>query len=117
MNERRIGADFLTSLLSYFSIAGWLFILVASILIYISQPEMSAGLVRYKGIAIREYWLKDWLIAGLVVTLLSSVLSIVAFAIHKKRSRRKSDRPGFMILMLAILSISFVILVIGVLIE
>lgn len=109
--ERRHGPDLLSKVLGYISIAGWLLILIAAVLFFISQPEMDTGLVRYKGIEIRDDWLLGWLRAAYGFILLSAVSSIVAFVVHRKRSRRTSDQPSTLIIILAALSFIFVIVI------
>jgi len=103
-NDRRKGPDYLAKILTLTSIVGWLLILIALIFLFVSQPEMDTGIVRYRGIEIRDYWLAGWRNAAFIFMVLSSVSSVIAWFVHRKRSRRASDLPGSMVITLALFS-------------
>jgi len=109
--ERRMGPDVFTQVLTWVSVIGWLTILVAAIFLFLSQPEMSTGFLRYRNISIRETWLQNWVQWAYPFCAVASLASLTGLLLHTQRGRRKTDSPGFTLYLLAVLSILAMVLV------
>ncbi|ASP49382.1 hypothetical protein [Cognaticolwellia beringensis] len=106
--ERRSTADLWTYLLRVLAIVGWGLFVFALIVSYYAAPESDYGLLRYHDIEIRKFWLTPLTGYLYIVLWLSALSSYFCLILDKYRSRRKSDSKHFNILLLLVITISWV---------
>tara|TARA_R110000744_G_scaffold260293_3_gene375293 strand:- start:17290 stop:17667 length:378 start_codon:yes stop_codon:yes gene_type:complete len=106
--ERRNTADLWTYLLRVLAIVGWGLFVFALIVSYYAAPESDYGLLRYHDIEIRKFWLTPLTGYLYIVLWLSALSSYFCLILDKYRSRRKSDSKHFNILLLLVITISWV---------
>ncbi|NVK57993.1 MAG: hypothetical protein HWE26_20525 [Alteromonadaceae bacterium] len=79
----------------------WLVLLICLILFHYARPEMVTGVQQFWGVEARTYWSGEHvavLATLLQVTLLTSLITML---LRYKRQRRKSDRYGVNLFILA----------------
>jgi len=91
------------------TIVSWLLFIFALGMSYYAAPENNYGLLRYKGIEIRKFWLIP--LTGYLYTALwlSAFFSYLSLIVHKFRSRRQSDSKKFNLVLLMIVSVAWAV--------
>lgn len=106
--NRRKAPDKWIYLLRIVAVLSWLLFIIAMIVSYYAAPEEDYGLLRYKGIEIRDYWIKP-LTNYLYIALWSSALfSIFSLLISSFRSRRAQDSKMFNLVLLVITATAWI---------
>ena len=108
MKNRRQAPDKWIHILRFLVILSWAFFIVSLIVSFYAAPEEDYGLLRYKDIEIRDYWLKP-LTGYLYITLWScALISLVCLIITSFRSRRAQDSKMFNLMLLIITVTSWI---------
>ncbi|GHF91772.1 hypothetical protein [Thalassotalea marina] len=110
--ERRKEDDVWLKALRVTTILAWLVFAIALIISYYAAPEANYGVLRYKGIEVRQFWLTPMTGYLYVLLWISALFSYVTLLIHKYRSRRKTDDKRFNIWLLFVVSVSWVIYIV-----
>ena len=87
----------------------WLSLLICLILFHFARPEMVSGVQQFWGIEGRTSWSAEYIDALVMLLQACLVTSLVTMFLRSRRSRRKSDRYGVNLFILA--GISSLILV------
>lgn len=107
--ERRKGPDWVSLSLSWYAVTAWLLFIVCLVIVHFARPEYNTGLVRYWGIEVRNSWhpqLTEWL---LYLLFACSVFSLLSVIVNKMRMRRKTDFLRVNLLLLFLMSLSFLL--------
>lgn len=107
--ERRKAPDKWIYIARFLAAGAWLLFLFAIIMSYYAAPETDYGLLRYKSISIRQFWLTP--LSGYLYLVLwgSAFVSYLYLLIDSFRTRRRSDKKHFNHLFLLTLTITWVV--------
>ncbi|WP_206485765.1 hypothetical protein [Thalassotalea sp. G2M2-11] len=107
--ERRQSKDFWYKSLKIIAVLAWLIFIIALFVSYYAAPEHDYGVLRYREITIRKFWLTP--LTGYLYVLLwcSAFLSYLCLIINKYRSRRKTDNKHFNFILLFVISVAWII--------
>jgi len=107
--KRRKSGDFWVYLVKGLTIFSWLLFIFALGMSYYAAPETDYGVLRYKEIEIRKFWLAPltgYLYVILWISAFTSYLSIIA---DNYRSRRSTDRTHFNAFLLLLITMAWII--------
>ncbi len=109
IKERRKSEDFWFYLVRGLTITSWILFIFALGMSYYAVPETDYGVLRYKEIEVRKFWLAPltgYLYIILWVSALTSYLSII---LDNYRSRRKGESPHFNAFLLLLITMAWII--------
>ena len=106
--ERRSAVDIWTYIVRVLTIIGWGLFVFALIVSYYAAPDSDYGLLRYRNIEIRKFWLTPLTGYLYIVLWLSALCSYFCLILDKYRSRRESDGKHFNILLLLVITIAWI---------
>jgi len=95
IKERRESIDFWFYLARILTICSWLAFLVAIIISYFVAPETNYGVLRYRNIEVRQFWLTPLTGYLYLVIWFSAAGSYASMLIDKYRSRRRNDNTHY----------------------
>jgi len=95
IKERRESIDFWFYLARTLTICSWLAFLVAIIISYFVAPETNYGVLRYRNIEVRQFWLTPLTGYLYLVIWFSAAGSYASMLIDKYRSRRRNDNTHY----------------------
>lgn len=95
IKERRESIDFWFYLARTLTICSWLAFLLAIIISYFVAPETNYGVLRYRNIEVRQFWLTPLTGYLYLVIWFSAAGSYASMLIDKYRSRRRNDNTHF----------------------
>ena len=107
--KRRKSKDFWFYLVRGLTIASWLLFIFALGMSYYAAPDADYGVLRYREIEIRKFWLAPltgYLYIILWVSALTSYLSIV---LDNYRNRRKEDSSHFNAFLLLLITMAWIV--------
>ena len=108
MINRRQAPDKWIYISRFLAVTSWFFFIIALIVSFYAAPEEDYGLLRYKNIEIRDYWLKP-LTGYLYISLwLSALISLICLVITNFRSRRAQDSKMFNLILLIITTTAWI---------
>ncbi|WP_448565241.1 hypothetical protein [Thalassotalea ganghwensis] len=108
-SERRKKQDNWTILLKVLAVASWLLFTFALIMSYYAAPEPAYGVVRYHGLAIREFWLTPLTGYLYVMLWLSALISYVSLILNRYRARRKTDNKHYNLWLLFFICVAWIV--------
>lgn len=111
--ERRKGPDLLIKFVRWTAIAGWILLIAAILILGQAQPPWEKFFYKVFGVQIRYFW--DTGLSKIVFCLLIFLDLLCAGALfaNMKRSRRKTDRYNFSVILLAIVTLAGILLYIA----
>lgn len=109
INDRRKAPDIWIYIARILAVGGWILFLFALIMSYYAAPESDFGVLRYKDISIRKFWLTPLTGYLYIVLWFSACASYFYLMVDNFRSRRKTDSHHFNLVLLLIISVSWVI--------
>ena len=106
--ERRKAPDIWVYLARFLAVGGWICFIFALIVSFYAAPEKNYGLVRYHQLPIRTSWLMPLADYLYLVLWFSAFSSLVCFIIDRFRNRRKNDNSHFNLILLFLVSVSWI---------
>ncbi|NQZ23539.1 MAG: hypothetical protein HRT53_15985 [Colwellia sp.] len=106
--NRRSSTDIGVVLIRILALSGWLLFIIAIGMSYYAAPEQDYGLLRYKGIEIRQFWLTPLTGYLYIVLWVSALCSYFCLVLDHYRSRRKSDSKHFNLVLLLTVTFAWV---------
>lgn len=110
--NRRHSKDFWVVLVRILALSGWLLFIIAIVLSYYAAPEQDYGLLRYRGLEIRQFWLTPLTGYLYIVLWVSALCSYLCLVLDRYRSRRKRDSKHFNLVLLLTITIAWVVYII-----
>ena len=95
IEERRESIDFWFYLARILTICSWIAFLAAIVISYYVAPEKNYGVLRYREIEVRQFWLTPLTGYLYLVIWFSAAGIYTATLIDKYRSRRKHDNTHY----------------------
>lgn len=108
-HERRKKAphqDWLFRIMVIFNVGAWALLLGSLIVFHYARPEFISGVQSYWGIEGREVWSEQHLDKLLQLLQVCLVVTLVSIVLRSRRNRRKTDRFGFNLLILLVISVT-----------
>jgi len=106
--DRRSSTDIGVVLIRILALSGWALFIIAIGISYYAAPEHDYGLLRYKGIEIRQFWLTPLTGYLYLVLWVSALCSYFCLLLDHYRSRRKRDSKHFNLVLLLTVTIAWV---------
>nr|WP_136251987.1 hypothetical protein [Ningiella ruwaisensis] len=106
--ERRVIArerDAFYRLVIGLNAVGWLTLVMALVVFHYARPEFITGVQQYWNIEGREVWSQHHLERLLLLLQLCLALSLISIVLRARRNRRSSDRFGFNLIILSVISL------------
>jgi len=107
--KRRKSGDFWFILVRVLTVSSWLLFIFALGMSYYAAPETDYGVLRYKNIEIRKFWLIPLTGYLYMILWVSAFMSYISIMIDNYRSRRKGDSSHFNAFLLLLISMAWII--------
>jgi hypothetical protein len=107
--NRRRATDIGVVLTRVLALSGWGLFIFAIVMSYFSAPEQDYGLLRYRDIEIRQFWLTPLTGYLYVVLWVSALCSYFCLVLDHYRSRRKQDSKHFNLVLLLTITVAWVV--------
>jgi hypothetical protein len=108
LKNRRSSTDIGVVLTRILALSGWVLFIFAIGMSYYAAPEQDYGLLRYKGIEIRQFWLTPLTGYLYIVLWVSALCSYFCLVLDHYRSRRRRDSKHFNLVLLLTVTIAWV---------
>ncbi len=108
LKNRRSSTDIGVVLTRILALSGWVLFIFAIGMSYYAAPEQDYGLLRYKGIEIRQFWLTPLTGYLYIVLWVSALCSYFCLVLDHYRSRRQRDSKHFNLVLLLTVTIAWV---------
>ena len=108
LKNRRSSTDIGVVLTRILALSGWVIFIFAIGMSYYAAPEQDYGLLRYKGIEIRQFWLTPLTGYLYIVLWVSALCSYFCLVLDHYRSRRQRDSKHFNLVLLLTVTIAWV---------
>jgi predicted nucleic acid-binding Zn ribbon protein len=108
LKNRRSSIDVGVVLTRILALSGWVLFIFAIGMSYYAAPEQDYGLLRFKGIEIRQFWLTPLTGYLYIVLWVSALCSYFCLVLDHYRSRRKRDSKHFNLILLLTVTIAWV---------
>ena len=105
--NRRSSTDIGVVLTRILALSGWVLFIFAIGMSYYAAPEQDYGLLRYKGIEIRQFWLTPLTGYLYIVLWVSALCSYFCLVLDHYRSRRQRDSKHFNLVLLLTVTIAW----------
>lgn len=115
--ERRRGPDVWIRSLTWLAVSGWILMFFALILAGLAKPESKTVYDHFFSVSrtFRNYW-DDRLVRYIYYIMSAGIfISTVGLLINRKRHRRKYDQYRISLILLGIISLMFLVFLMGVL--
>ncbi|MBA6232899.1 MULTISPECIES: hypothetical protein [unclassified Colwellia] len=107
--NRRKSADIGVVLTRVLALSGWGLFIFAIVMSYFAAPEQDYGLLRYRDIEIRQFWLTPLTGYLYIVLWISALCSYFCLVLDHYRSRRKQDSKHFNLVLLLTITVAWVV--------
>jgi hypothetical protein len=107
--NRRRSTDIGVVLTRVLALSGWGLFIFAIVMSYFAAPEQDYGLLRYRDIEIRQFWLTPLTGYLYVVLWVSALCSYFCLVLDHYRSRRKQDSKHFNLVLLLTITVAWVV--------
>ncbi|MFT6900353.1 MAG: hypothetical protein ACJAXS_000515 [Colwellia sp.] len=107
--NRRRSTDIGVVLTRVLALSGWALFIFAIVMSYFAAPEQDYGLLRYRDIEIRQFWLTPLTGYLYVVLWVSALCSYFCLVLDHYRSRRKQDSKHFNLVLLLTITVAWVV--------
>ncbi len=87
------------------NITAWACLVAALLVLHYARPDFITGVQNYWGIEGRDFWSREHLDDLLTLLQICLVITLVAFTMHTRRNRRKSDSFGYNLIILLVISV------------
>ncbi|MBV7315416.1 hypothetical protein [Shewanella sp. NIFS-20-20] len=111
INRRHSALDPLSMLIRVVNLLCWLLFFIALGVFHYGRPEIDYGVLRHMDIAIRSEWLDGTQPFLYLLLLGCALLSITAFYLLKRRSRRQGDHRGYNLVSVLAFSVGLLLLI------
>lgn len=109
MIDRRKAPDKWIYIARILAVGGWILFLFALIMSYYAAPDTDYGVLRYKEITIRDFWLTPLTGYLYIVLWVSAFVGYLYLLIDSYRTRRSNDTQHFNHLFLLAFTITWVV--------
>jgi hypothetical protein len=109
IKNRRSSTDIGVVLTRIFALSGWALFIFAVVMSYYAAPEQDYGLLRFRGIEIRQFWLTPLTGYLYIVLWVSALCSYFCLVLDHYRSRRKRDSKHFNLVLLLTVTVAWVV--------
>ncbi|MEH6385058.1 MAG: hypothetical protein V7780_10660 [Colwellia sp.] len=107
--NRRRSTDIGVVLTRVLALSGWALFIFAIVMSYFAAPDQDYGLLRYRDIEIRQFWLTPLTGYLYVVLWVSALCSYFCLVLDHYRSRRKQDSKHFNLVLLLTITVAWVV--------
>jgi hypothetical protein len=107
--NRRRSTDIGVVLTRVLALSGWALFIFAIVMSYFAAPEQDYGLLRYRDIEIRQFWLTPLTGYLYLVLWVSALCSYFCLVLDHYRSRRKQDSKHFNLVLLLTITVAWVV--------
>lgn len=107
--DRRKAPDKWIYIARFLAVGGWMLFIFALVMSYYAAPDTDYGVLRYKAIATRQFWLTPLTGYLYIVLWVSAFISYLYLLIDGYRSRRTSDTKHYNHVFLLVLTITWVV--------
>jgi hypothetical protein len=108
IKNRRSSTDIGVVLTRILALSGWVLFIFAIVMSYYAVPDQDYGLLRFRGIEIRQFWLAPLTGYLYIVLWVSALCSYFCLALDHYRSRRKRDSKHYNLVLLLTVTIAWV---------
>jgi len=108
LKNRRNSIDIGVVLIRILALSGWALFIFAIGMSYYAAPDQDYGLLRFKGIEIRQFWLTPLTGYLYIVLWVSALCSYFCLVLDHYRSRRKRDSKHFNLILLLTVTVAWV---------
>ena len=109
LKNRRYSTDFWVLLSRTLALSGWILFIFAIVMSYYAAPEQDYGLLRFRNIEIRQFWLTPLTGYLYIVLWVSALCSYLCLVVDHYRTRREQDSKHFNIVLLLTITVAWVI--------
>lgn len=107
--ERRKAPDKWFYVTKALAITAWLLFLFALVVSYYAAPETNYGVLRYKGIEIRQFWLTPLTGYLYIVLWVSALISYLYLLTERFRTKRAGDQKLFSPILLLVITLTWLV--------